>query len=118
MTGCCPNGTPAVAVAEGCVRIAKLLAAPGTSRKTPKLELVDIPTTIAVPLSVRLPVAKGVPAVGRTRTFCQVILEKVLPELLLLIVKVSWVVVTEVIEKDVPALAAPLMLADPPPPAF
>src|SRR3989442_512148 len=102
MTGCRPNGTPAVAVAEGCVWIARLLAPPATSRKTPKLELVDMPTTKAVPLTFKLPVAKGVPAVGRTRTFCHVILQYSLLALLLVTVKLSWVVVTEVIATDVP----------------
>jgi len=54
---------------------------------------------MAVPLSRKLPEASGVPAVGRTRTFCQVILDSVLPLLLDVTVKVSWVVVIEVIEK-------------------
>src|ERR1051326_6503981 len=71
-TGCWPNGTPAVAVADGCVRIARLFAAPGTSRKLPRFELVERPVTLAVPLALKLPLARGVPAVGRTRTFCQV----------------------------------------------
>src|SRR6266404_394860 len=116
MAGCCAKGTPAVAVAEGCVPIASCLATPATSRKVPRFEFVDIPTTLAVPLIARLPVAKGVPAIGRTRTFCQVILDSVLPLLLDVTVKVSWVVVSEVIENEVPAFAAPLMLADPAPP--
>src|SRR5882724_2134993 len=71
-TGCWAKGTPAVAVAEGCVRMARLLAAPATSRKLPRLALVERPTTLAVPLIRRLPLANGVPAVGRTRIFCQV----------------------------------------------
>src|SRR5436190_1661374 len=71
-TGCWAKGTPAMAVAEGCVRMARLLAAPATSRKVPRLALVERPTTLAVPLIRRLPLANGVPAVGRTRIFCQV----------------------------------------------
>ena len=48
------------------------LAAPATSRSVPRLELVERPTTLAVPVTLRLPMANGVPALGRTRTFCQV----------------------------------------------
>jgi len=43
-------------------------------------------------------------------------LDRVPPLLLDVTVKVSWVVVIEVIEKEVPAFAAPLTLADPMPP--
>ena len=64
--------------------MARLLAAPATSRKVPKLEVGDTPVMLAVPVRVRLPLAKGVPAVGRTRTFCQV-REQVTPEALLLV---------------------------------
>src|SRR6266404_5338437 len=96
--------------------MARLLAAPATSRRAPRLELVERERTMAVPLSRKLPEASGVPAVGRTRTFCQVILDSVLPLLLDVTVKVSCVVVIEVIEKEVPPFAAPLMLADPLPP--
>src|SRR5438445_152709 len=52
--------------------MASVLAEPGTSRNAPRLALVGSPTTLAVPLRVRVPLANGVPAVGRTRTFCQV----------------------------------------------
>src|SRR5439155_9704610 len=72
ITGCCAKTTPAVAVADGWARRTSLLAAPATSRRGPKLELVETPGTLAVPVTVRLPLANGVPAVGRTRTFCQV----------------------------------------------
>src|SRR5437899_12791581 len=96
--------------------MANLLAAPATSRRAPRLELVERERTMAVPLSRKLPEASGVPAVGRTRTFCQVILDSVPPLLLDVTVKVSWVVVIEVIEKAAPALAAPLMLSDAMPP--
>jgi len=64
--------TPAVADVEGWVRITRLLAAPATSRRVPRLTLVERPTTEAVPDRQRLPLINGVPAVGRTRTFCQV----------------------------------------------
>src|SRR6266567_1324013 len=40
MTGCWAKGTPAVAVAEGWVGMASVLAAPGTSRNAPRLALV------------------------------------------------------------------------------
>ena len=72
MTGCCANGVPAVAVEEGWVWMASVLAAPGTSLSVPKFELVATPANVAVPLISRLPLAKGVPAVGRTRTFSHV----------------------------------------------
>src|SRR5437660_1134105 len=86
----------------------RLLAAPGTSRNRPRLAPVGRPVTLAAPLRVRMPVANGVPAVGRTRTFCQVN-EFVTPPLLVLVtVKVSWVEVTLVIARELPLLA-PLM---------
>src|SRR5436190_16891267 len=92
------------------------LAAPEISRKVPRLELVDIPATVAVPLAMRVPLANGVPAMGRTRTFCQVSLHTTPPRLVLVTVKIIWVAVTEVIATDV-ALETPLMLliAFPPP---
>ena len=52
--------------------MARLLAAPATSRKAPRLELAERPTALAVPVARRLPLANGVPAVGRTRIFCHV----------------------------------------------
>src|SRR5262245_14415523 len=88
-TGCWAKATPAIAVAEGWVWMASLLAAPGTSRNAPRLALVDSPTTLAVPLRVRMPLASGVPAVGRTRTFCQVNVQATPPLLGLVTVKVS-----------------------------
>src|SRR6266566_5426827 len=100
MSGCWAKGTPAVAVEEGCVWITSLLAAPAISRSVPRLALVERPTTLAVPLRKRLPPAKGVPATGRKRTFCQV---KVLVTLLTeLTVKVSCVEVTEVMATEIP----------------
>src|SRR5678816_658271 len=108
-TGCWAKGTPAVAVAEGCVRMARLLAAPATSRKVPRLALVERPTTLAVPLIRRLPLANGVPAVGRTRTFCQVSLQVTPLALEADTVNTSCVLLTELIARAVP-LAASLML--------
>src|SRR6266550_3839668 len=88
--------------------MANLLAAPGTSRNRPRLAPAGMPTTLAVPLRVRVPLTRGAPAVGRTRTFCQVN-EFVTPLLLVLeTVKVSWVEVTLVIARELPLLA-PLM---------
>src|SRR5437879_343772 len=52
---------------------------------------------------VMLPVANGVPAVGRTRMFCHVSLHGLPPELLPVIVTVRFVVVT------VTAMVAPLV---------
>jgi len=54
-----------------------------------------------------LPETKGVPAVGRTRTFCQVMVFGVPPPALAAVtVKVSWVAVTEVIATTVPLTAS------------
>src|SRR5437867_4106926 len=89
--------------------MAKLLAAPGTSRNRPRLAPVGSPTTLAVPLRVRLPLARGVPAVGRTRTFCQVRLQVTPLALKLVTVKTSCVLLTEDMETAVP-LATSLML--------
>ena len=85
------------------------MAAPGTSRKVPRLALVERPTTLAVPLRLRVPKASGVPATGRTRTFCQVSLQVTPLALELVTVKTNCVLVTEVIATAVP-LAKPLML--------
>src|SRR5436190_13407721 len=93
--------------------MARRLATPATSRKNPNLELVEMPTTLAEPAGARSPLANGVPAAGRTRTFCHVSLQ-VVPLLLLVTVKVSWVLVTEVMAAAVP-LATPLMLLAEPP---
>jgi len=46
--------------------IASLLAAPATSVNVPKLELEVMPLIVAAPESVMLPLASGLPAVGRT----------------------------------------------------
>ena len=70
--GCWPKATPAMALAEGCVRMTRLVAPPATSRRMPKLELVDMPTTLAVPLAMSVPLANGVPATGRACMFVHV----------------------------------------------
>src|SRR6266508_5233759 len=89
--------------------MARLLAAPATSRRRPRLALVDSPTTLAVPLRLRLPLANGVPALGRTRTFCQVSLQVTPLALEPVTVKMICVVVREVMAAAVP-LATSLML--------
>src|SRR5215472_16478494 len=88
----------------------RLLAAPATSRNEPRFELVERPTTLAVPMRLRLPRARGVPAGGLTRTFCQVNLQVTPLELEAVTVKTSCVLVTEVMAAAVP-LATPLILA-------
>src|SRR6266568_6795932 len=89
--------------------MARLLAAPATSRNAPRLALVGSPTTVAVPPRVRLPLASGVPALGRTRTFCQVNLQVTPLILELVTVKTICVLVTEVMAMAVP-LETSLML--------
>src|SRR6266566_3338398 len=67
-TGCVPNAAPAVAE-PGWVAYASRLAAPASSVSAPKLvQLAVTAASVAVPVSVRLPLARGVPATGRTRT--------------------------------------------------
>src|ERR1051326_4603953 len=86
----------------GCVVNTSLLALPTTSFKRPKLETASVtPGKVAVPVLVIDPEANGVPAVGRTRTFCQVIVLGVLPVLLVVMVNVSWVEETDVMASDV-----------------
>src|SRR5437879_3843199 len=94
--------------------MARRLAAAATSRKTPRLEFVDIPTAVAVPVATSLLLANGVPAVGRTRTFCQVSLQVTPLILLLVTVNTNSVVVTEAIATEEP-LETPLMLLAAPP---
>src|SRR5215510_6094679 len=108
MTGCGAKATLTVAVGAGWVWMASLLAAPATSRRAPRLALVERPTTLAVPARARLPRARGVPALGRTRTFCQVSLQVIPLALEAVTVKTSWVLVTEVRATAVP-LVKPLM---------
>src|SRR2546425_7490914 len=68
-------GAPAVA-GLGKPETTNVLATPVTSINVPKfvtpLGPLMTPVMPAVPDLVMLPLAKGVPAVGRTRTFCQV----------------------------------------------
>src|SRR5258705_882847 len=85
------------------------LDAPGTSSNRPRLEQAGMPVTLTAPLTVRLPLASGLPAAGRTRTFCQVSLQVTPLALELVTVNTSCVLATEVIATDVP-LATPLML--------
>src|SRR5262245_56636569 len=94
---------------EGWVCMVSLLAAPATSRKRPKLEVGATPLMVAVPLRLRLPLAKGVPALGRTRIFCQVSLQVTPLALEPVTVKTTCVVVREVMAAAVP-LATSLML--------
>src|SRR6185369_4715544 len=71
--------------------------------------LLVTPAIAEVPALVILPMAKGLLAVGRTRTFCQVSLQ-VAPELAVLTVNVSWVEVTEVMGPAAP-LTIPFIFA-------
>src|SRR5947208_7741814 len=72
MTGCCAKTTPVVAVDEGCVWTVSRAAGP-YSIKEPKLVLLLVTTAIVdVPDLVILPLARGLAAVGRTRTLCRV----------------------------------------------
>src|SRR4051794_2309879 len=69
--GWIPNGAPAVA-APGCVTKVSRLAVPAISVNVPRLVLTVTTAIVAVPERVRLPLARGEPALGRTRTFCHV----------------------------------------------
>ena len=88
-----------------------LLILPATSVSVPKFVVPFVTPTIAdVPVFVILPVAKGVPAVGRTRTFCQVRLDLPLPVSAAVTVNVSCVEETDVIGKVIVAgVSTPLM---------
>src|SRR5262245_18899841 len=97
--------------------MARLLAAPATSRKVPRLALLDSPTTLAVPLRLRLPLARGVPALGRTRTFCQVSLQVMPLALEPVTVKTICDVVREVMATAVPLVTSLMLLALLPEPA-
>src|SRR5678815_4967998 len=96
--------------------MARVLAAPATSRKAPRLAPPGSPTTVAVPPRARLPLANGVPAVGRTRTFCQVSLQVTPLALELVTVKTRCVLVTEVMAIAVPLETPLILLAEPPEP--
>src|SRR5215467_13642360 len=97
--------------------MARLLAAPATARRMPRLALVDSPITLAVPLRLKLPLTSGVPAMGRTRTFCQVSLQITPLALEAVTENVSCVLVIEVIERAVPEAASLMLLAELPEPA-
>src|ERR1043165_6064165 len=101
---------PAVPV-PGCVVNASRLSRPATSVSVPKLVLLAVTAAIVeVPVLVRLPLASGVPALGRTRTFCHVNEQVVPAPLTLDTVKVICVVVREGIAAAVP-LVTPLIHA-------
>ena len=108
MAGCEAKATPAVAVAEGWVWMANRLAAPAISRSKPKLA-PEAPTSVAVPELVMLPPANGVPAMGRTRIFCQVNLFGVAEGLLLTVTEMLIAVAVTVAEMVEP-LAVLLIL--------
>ena len=57
---------------------------------------VETPVIVAVPLRKSCPLAKGVPEVGRTRTFCHVSVDFALPVSADVTVNVIWFVVTTV----------------------
>src|SRR6266581_2478510 len=101
-TGWMPNAAPAVAE-PGWVAYASWLAVPATSISVPRLVLLAVTAAmVAVPLLVILPLARGVPATGRTRTLAH-INEQVTPPLLALVtVNVIWLVAREVIATAVP----------------
>src|SRR5207248_7963419 len=87
-----------------------LLAVPGTSVNVPKFDVPFTAAMVEVPVLTILPLAKGVPAVGRTRTFCQVS-EQVTPlALAAVIVKVICEELMEVMAIDVPLLTSLMLL--------
>jgi hypothetical protein len=88
----------------------------GNFADAPKFEFVVTVANVAVPVTLRLPLASGVPAEGRTRKFCQVNLQRTLLRLVLVTVKVIWVVVTVVIATDEPLLTPLMLLPELPPP--
>src|SRR6266496_1996142 len=92
-------------------------AAGPISISLPKLVLLLVTTAIVeVPVLVILPLAKGLAALGRTRTFCQVSEHATPPLLATLTVKVICVVVLEVIAAEVPLATALMFLLSLPPP--
>src|SRR5438477_10501460 len=92
-----------------------LVVVPRTSVKVPKLVVPFTAATVDVPVSTMLPLAKGVPAVGRTRTFCQVS-EQVTPfALAAVMVKVIWVEDLLVTLTAVPLVASLMLLMLPEP---
>src|SRR6266704_4499329 len=87
-TGWVPNAEPAVAE-PGWVAYASRLAAPVNSVSAPRLVLLAVTAArVAVPVLVRLPLARGVPATGRTRTLVHINEQVTPPPLALVTVKV------------------------------
>ena len=78
---------------------------PTTSVSRPQFAPATTPAKVEFPELVMLPNARGVPALGRTRTFCHVIVFGVPPVLLAEMVNVSCVEVTDVMANDVPLTA-------------
>ena len=77
--GCVPQAVPPVPP-PGCVVKANLDAAPATSASAPKLVVPSVTPVVADVLEadiVMLPLASGVPAVGRTLMPAQVMLDLV-----------------------------------------
>src|SRR2546425_4174047 len=72
ITGCCANATPAVAVDEGCVWTVSRAAGPYSIKEPKLVELFVTAAIVDVPVLVMLPLARGLAALGRTRTFCHV----------------------------------------------
>src|SRR6266567_4165418 len=115
-TGWVPNGAPAVAE-PGWVVNASRLAAPASSVSAPKLVLLAVTAArVAVPVLVRLPLARGVPASGVTRTLVQVSEQVTPPPLALVTVNVIWLVVREVMATALPLATALMLLLLLPPP--
>src|SRR6266516_2388526 len=97
ITGCCAKSTPAVAVVDGWVWMTRRAGGPN-SINWPKLVLLSVTADmVEVPVLVILPLASGVAAAGRTRTFCQESEQPTLPPLASVTVKVICVVVRDVI---------------------
>src|SRR5438046_5177721 len=95
--------------------MANVFAVPTTSVKVPKLVVPDTAAMVDVPVLTMLPLAKGVPAVGRTRRFCHVSEQVTALELAIVTSNLIWVEEMDVMAIWVPLLT-PLMLRDPEPP--
>src|SRR5438477_12767429 len=92
-------------------------AAGPTSFNRPKLVLLAVtPAMTDVPVFVILPLANGLLALGRTRTFCHVSEQLTPPLLALVTVKVICVVVRDVMATEVPVGMALMFLLSLPPP--
>src|SRR2546428_13917775 len=92
-------------------------AAGPISIKRPKLVVLLLTASmVEVPVLVISPLAKGLLVVGRTRRFCQVIELVTEPLLALVIVRVIWLVVREVMATAVPLATLSIFLVSFPPP--